>query len=79
MMSREDSQFHGRRGKIGDWVIGNSGEHIGEPSLRINIIELGSLDHGPCEPSLRSLRTGLRRGGAKIPEIRKRDWAPKPA
>src|ERR1700682_4290657 len=27
--------------------------------------------HGPCEPSLRSLRTGLRRGGAKIPEIRK--------
>src|SRR3984893_1726346 len=26
--------------------------------------------HGPCEPSLRSLRTGLRRGGAKIPEIR---------
>ena len=27
--------------------------------------------HGPCELSLRSLRTGLRRGGAKIPEIRK--------
>ena len=27
--------------------------------------------HGPCEPSLRSFRTGLRRGGAKIPEIRK--------
>src|SRR6202171_2734558 len=27
--------------------------------------------HGPCEPSLRSLRTGLRRGGAKIPEIQK--------
>src|ERR1700724_2784502 len=27
--------------------------------------------HGPREPSLRSLRTGLRRGGAKIPEIRK--------
>jgi hypothetical protein len=25
-------------------VIGNPGEHIGEPSLRIDIIELGSLD-----------------------------------
>jgi hypothetical protein len=32
------------RCKIGDWVIGNPGEHVGEPNLRINIIELGSLD-----------------------------------
>jgi hypothetical protein len=27
-------------------MIGNSGEHIGELNLRIDVIELGSLDYG---------------------------------
>ena len=31
------------RGKIGDWMIGNPGEHVGEPGLGIDIIELGGI------------------------------------
>ena len=33
------------------WVIGQSCEHVGEPSLRVNIVELGSGDQrvdGSC-------------------------------
>jgi hypothetical protein len=33
-------------GQIGDLVIGDPGQHIGEPSLRIDVIELGGL----CRP-----------------------------
>src|SRR6266852_8503403 len=30
--------------QIGDLVIGDACEHVGEPSLRINIVELGRLN-----------------------------------
>jgi hypothetical protein len=30
-------------GQFGDLVIGDPGEHVGEPSLRIDVVELGRL------------------------------------
>jgi hypothetical protein len=33
--------------QIGDLVIGDACQHVGEPSLRINIVELGRLCRTP--------------------------------
>ena len=33
-----------QRGKVSDLVFVEAGEHVGEPSLRIDIVELGRLD-----------------------------------
>src|SRR6476469_1691034 len=33
-----------QRGEVGDLVIGNPGEHVGEPGLGIHIVELGCVD-----------------------------------
>ena len=33
-----------QRGEIGDLVIGDAGEYVGEPGLRIDVIELGRLN-----------------------------------
>ena len=33
-----------QRGKIVHWVIGDAGEHIGEPSLGIDVVEFGGLN-----------------------------------
>jgi hypothetical protein len=27
-------------------VVGNPGQHVGEPGLRVNAVELGALDQG---------------------------------
>jgi hypothetical protein len=36
-------QFQGeQRGELGDLVIGDPSQHIGEPGLRINVAELSS-------------------------------------
>ena len=31
-------------GQFGGLVIGNAGEHVGKPGLRINVVELGRLN-----------------------------------
>ena len=33
-----------QRGQVGDLVIGDPGQHVGEPGLRIDVVELGRLD-----------------------------------
>jgi hypothetical protein len=33
-----------QRGQVGDLVIGNPGQHVGKPSLGIDVVELGRLN-----------------------------------
>jgi len=35
----------------GGWVIGDTGEDIGQPSLRVDIVKLGWLDQGVDDSS----------------------------
>ena len=44
---RAASQFHGRRSpiRLAGWS-GNPGQHVGEPGLRVDAVELGGLDQG---------------------------------
>jgi hypothetical protein len=64
-MSRDFFQSQGRSAaRPGNGVIGNPGKHVGEPNLRINIIELGGLDQGTLDcgaptASLRSRRRAI--------------------
>lgn len=33
-------------GRAGDFVVGDAGEYVGEPGLRINAVELGRFNQG---------------------------------
>ena len=49
-----------QRGKVGDGVICDPGEHIGEPRLGIDIVELGGLNQ--CVHDCGALAAPLRAG-----------------
>jgi len=33
-----------QRAQVGDLVIGDASQHVGEPGLRIDVVELGGVD-----------------------------------
>src|SRR6266853_2429312 len=52
--------------QIGDLVIGDACEHVGEPSLRINIVELGRLNQ--CQHYRGALAAAI--GAGEEPDFR---------